>query len=157
MLTSAPLRLDEVAAARSRVDELARTWLGTPFHDHGRVRGAGCDCATLLLCVFEEAGLIPHTDVGHYSPQWFIHHAEERYLGWVSKFAREIERSAVLPGDIALYKIGLCYAHGAIVIEPGWPAIIHASASARIVRRGDGDHPAIAPRILGLKFFSLFN
>ena len=32
--------------------------LATRFHDHGGLRGAGCDCATFLLSVFEEAGLI---------------------------------------------------------------------------------------------------
>jgi cell wall-associated NlpC family hydrolase len=143
--------------SRARVDAIARTWLGTPFHDHARVKGAGCDCATFLLSVFEEAGLIPHTDVGHYSPQFFLHSAEERYLGWVRKFGREIAIEAAQPGDIALYKIGLCFAHGALVALPGWPTIIHAHAASRRVVRGNGNSPHLGSPILDVKFFSLWN
>lgn len=143
------------AQSRARVDAIAQTWLGTPFHDHGRVRGAGCDCATFLLETFEEAGLIAHVDVGHYSPQFFMHSAEERYLGWVKKFGREIAREKARPGDIVLYKIGLCFAHGALIVAPGWPAIIHAHAAARRVIRGNGRQPHIG-KVLDVKFFSLF-
>lgn len=141
---------------RARVEAIARTWLSTPFHDHGRVKGVGCDCATLLLEVYEEADLIPHTDVGHYSPQFFLHQSEERYLGWVQKFAREIPLEKVGVGDIALWKLGKCFAHAAIVIAPGWPAIIHAHSPSRCVRRGNGLSPRLG-KILDLKFFSLFS
>jgi len=141
---------------RLLVEQIARSWLSTPFHDHGRVKGAGCDCATFLLCTFEEAGLIPHTDVGHYSPQFFMHSAEERYLGWVKKFGREIDIEQAKPGDIVLYKAGLCFCHGALIVAPGWPSIIHAHAASRCVRRGDGRNPHLGMRILDVKFFSLW-
>lgn len=140
---------------RARVEAIARTWLATPFHDHARVKGAGCDCATLLLEVFAEAGLIPPTDVGHYSPQFFQHQPEERYLGWVKKFAREIPNEQARPGDIALWKIGKCFAHGALIVSPGWPAIIHAHAPSRCVREDNGLRPRLG-RVLDLKFFSLW-
>jgi cell wall-associated NlpC family hydrolase len=141
--------------ARARVGAIAHTWLGTPFHDHARVKGAGCDCATFLLETFEEAGLIPHTDVGHYSPQFFMHSPEERYLGWVLKFGREIPVEQTKPGDIVLYKLGLCYAHGALIVEPGWPWIIHSHAAARRVIRAKGTSPHLG-RVRGVKFFSLW-
>lgn len=141
---------------RAKVDAIARTWIGTKFHDHARVKGAGCDCATLLLEVFAEAGMIPPTDVGHYAPQWFLHQEEERYLGWITKFAHEIPQEDVDVGDIVLYRIGKCFAHGAVVASPGWPTIIHASAAARCVRRGDGRNPHLGTPVLGVKFFSLF-
>lgn len=144
------------AESRDRVDAIARTWLETAFHDHARVKGAGCDCATFLLEVFEEAGLIPHTNVGHYSPQFFLHSAEERYLGWVKRFGREIAPEAAQPADIVLYKIGLCFAHGALIVKPGWPAIIHAHAASRCVRTGNGRSPHLGIRVLDVKFFSIF-
>lgn len=144
------------AAARARVDALAREWIGTPFHDHGRVKGAGTDCAQLLLAVYESAGLIPPTDVGHYSPQFFQHHAEERYLGWVQKFAREIPRERAGIGDIVLYHIGKCFAHGAIIVAPGWPAIVHAHAGGKIVRRAFGTSPHLGMPVKDVKFFSLW-
>ena len=33
---------------RERAVEIALAWKGTPYADRGRVRGAGCDCGTLL-------------------------------------------------------------------------------------------------------------
>jgi hypothetical protein len=85
-------RNDETQA-RARIDAIARSWICTPFHDHGEVKGAGCDCATFLKCVFVEAGLIAPFEIGHYSPQFFLHSSEERYLGWVKKFGRRSWRT----------------------------------------------------------------
>jgi cell wall-associated NlpC family hydrolase len=144
------------AAARDKVDQIARTWIGTPYHDHGEVKGAGVDCATLLKCVYVEAGLIDDFQIGGYSPQFFLHHAEERYLGWVARFAAEIPLERVRHGDVVLYRIGKCFAHGAIVVLPGWPAIIHAHHATRCVRRGRGTAVHLGTAILDVKFFSLW-
>lgn len=35
----------------------ARTWLGTPYHHQGRLKGVGVDCAGLLIGVAHELGL----------------------------------------------------------------------------------------------------
>lgn len=144
------------AEQRARVDAIARTYISTPFHDHGEVKGAGVDCATLLKMVFVEAGVIAPFKLDHYSPQFFLHQKEERYIGWVTKFGREIAQEDAKVGDIVLYKIGHVYAHGALIVAPGWPTIIHAHFAARCVRRGDGRHPQLGTRVLGMKFFSLW-
>lgn len=39
----------------------AMTWLGTPYHHQGRVKGVGVDCATLLCEVYKEVGLMDKT------------------------------------------------------------------------------------------------
>lgn len=139
---------------RDRVDEVARTWLGTPFHDHGEVKGAGCDCATLLKAVYVEAGVLAPFDIGYYSPQFFQHSKEERYLGWVLKYASEIRKEQVSYGDVVLYKIGHVFAHGALVLKPGWPNIIHAHSPSRVVRRANGAAIHLGQPILDIKFFS---
>ena len=141
---------------RAKVDAVARSWIGTPFHDRAEVKGAGCDCATFLKCVFVEAGLIAPFEIGYYPAQFFLHSAEERYLTWVRKFGHEIALEEAQPGDVALYKIGLCFAHGALVASPGWPAIIHAHAASRCVRLGSGRNPHLGIRVLDVKFFSVF-
>ena len=110
----------------------------------------------LLRGVFIEAGLIPYFETERYSPQFYLHHAEERFLGWVSKFAFEIPLEEAKPGDVVLFKLGLCFAHGAIIVKPGWPAIIHAHAATRCVRVGNGRNPHLGLRVLDLKFFSLW-
>lgn len=148
--------MTEEAAARARVVAIAREWIGTPFHDHAEVKGVGCDCATFLKCVFTEAGVVQPFTLDHYSPQFFLHQDEERYVGWVTRFGREIAADDVKGGDIVLYKIGHCFAHGALVVEPGWPDIIHAHYGSRCVRSDDGRRPRLGTRILDMKFFSLW-
>lgn len=147
---------EQERAARDRVDAIARSFISTPFHDHGEVKGAGVDCATLLKCVFTEAGLVEPFKLDHYSPQFFLHQTQERYLGWVTRFAREIPEAEARPGDIVLHKIGHVFAHGAIIVNPGWPNIIHAHFAAKCVRGDDGRRPRLGTRVLDMKFFTLF-
>jgi cell wall-associated NlpC family hydrolase len=144
------------SCSRDRVCVIADGWIGTPFHDCARIKGAGTDCAQLLLCVFQEAGLIGDVNVGPYSPQWFLHQKEERYLAWVRKFAGEIPLEQIRPADIVIYKIGHVFAHGAIVVKPGWPHIIHAHAGGKVVRRGFGSSPHLGMAVQEMKFFSLW-
>lgn len=108
---------------RSAVVQEAESWLGTPYHHAARVKGAGTDCAMLLAEVYEAAGVTPRVEPEAYPHDWHIHRNEERYLQHVETFARRIE-GAPRPGDIALFRVGRCISHGAIVIS--WPLAIHA-------------------------------
>jgi cell wall-associated NlpC family hydrolase len=110
------------AYPRAAVLEEARTWLRTPFHHEGRSKGAGVDCAMLLAEVYERAGQIPRVLPEHYPHDWHLHRDEERFLAWLLKFAHQVEEP--LPGDIAIFRIGRTWSHGAIVIN--WPIVIHA-------------------------------
>lgn len=129
---------------RAHVVAVARSFLRTPYHDCARVKGHGVDCATLLLMVFEEAGLESPINLEAYSPQWFLHHGEEKYLAKVLERAVEVTEQQALPGDVVLYRVGRCFAHGAIVVDPGWPTIIHAYKQAGIVTLGEGDQGDLA-------------
>ena len=110
-------------AERQKIVDVARTWLDTPYHTGARVKGQGADCITFIAGVFEEAGLVKNIPIPSYSAQWHLHRDTEKYLQGLLKYTREIQ-SPPKPGDIALWKFGRCYSHGAIVI--GWPKIIHA-------------------------------
>ena len=147
--------LSAQSEARRRVLAAARSFLGTPFHDHGRVKHVGVDCAQLLCLVYAEAGIIPEFDPGYYPVQQFLHdHAErEIMIGFVSRFAREIPEAEVKPGDVVLYQIARAYAHAAIVVD--WPGeVIHAhKLSNRVIAM-----PAFAYDMEGRKtrFFSFW-
>ena len=127
-------------AERAKVCAIAREWVGTPFRDCAEVKGrnGGVDCAKLIYCVFNEAGKVEKLTIPAYSPQHFLHHADEKFLGWVQSYAHEIPEDQAQPADIVLYKLGKCFSHGAIIIDPGWPNIIHAWFQARMVVRGHG-------------------
>ena len=113
----------------------AETWLRTPYHHMARVKGAGADCLTLLAEVYEKAGVIPHVEVPFYAPDWNLHRDAERYLEGIMRYAREVRRRGNTdppqPGDVAVFRFGRCFAHGAIVVE--WPRLIHAWHNAGVV------------------------
>jgi cell wall-associated NlpC family hydrolase len=115
----------EIDAERALVVAEARGWLRTPYHHMGRIKGAGVDCATLLAEVYARAGVLPSVDVPFYPPDWHLHRDSERYLDFVLAHAVETD-GAAKPADLALWRFGRCFSHGAIVVE--WPLVIHAYA-----------------------------
>ena len=52
--------------SRDDIVATARTYLGTPYHHQGRVKGVGIDCIGLLVCVARELGIQVH-DIEGYS------------------------------------------------------------------------------------------
>lgn len=108
----------------NKIVQEALTWLGTPYHPHARIKGAGCDCATFLLEVFNIKD-----DVGYYSPERHFHSSDEEYLGWLRKFGTEIVDP--VEGDVAVFKIGRCFSHGSILVDK--KTIIHSHIGQGVV------------------------
>src|SRR5438270_4473454 len=108
---------------REAVIREAESWIGTPFHHAARIKGAGVDCLMLLAEIYERAGVVPHIDPPFYVPDWHLHRDAERYLEGLACHAYEIagppQGAGPLPGDIALFRFGRTYSHGAVVIR--WP------------------------------------
>lgn len=126
------------AEERAAVVAEARTWLNTPYRDCAMVKGHGVDCAFLLAAVFENAGIEAPIEIEPYSPQWYLHRNDELYLNKVLERAKEITEAEAQPADVVLFKFGRCFAHGGIIIDPGFPSMIHAFKQAGIVTLGDG-------------------
>ena len=137
---------------RDAIVREALSWERTPYHPLARIKGIGVDCAQFPAAVYETVGLIPHI-APSYSPQWMLHRDEEHYLGWVRRFAREIARDALAPGDFAIWKFGRCYSHGAIVIDP--PDVIHAVIVGGGVIRANIDRDEDL-RARPARYFTLF-
>lgn len=135
---------------RQKVVKEALTWLKTPYHHMGSVKGAGTDCGMLLLCVFENCGLVSNIEIPYYPQDWHLHRSEEKYLHWVMKYAKEVHRDP-LPGDIVLFKYGRCISHGGIVIS--WPQIIHAYFNAQAVVLDDATKGELAERMVAVYSF----
>ena len=181
--------IPDILPARAAVIRCARTWLRTPYHHLGRVKGAGVDCAMLLAEIYAEAGLVPPLAIPHYPPDWHLHRESERYLGVLLDHAveylpaiagtdhphpnpppsrgrewegGELPTRPVLPADIALWRFGRCFSHGAVVVD--WPVVIHAYLGRGCVledvdkaewlsRIGEGRDAQAKPR--PVKFFTL--
>jgi cell wall-associated NlpC family hydrolase len=108
----------------------AKTWLKTPYHVHARVKGAGVDCAQLLIGVVIGAGLLSEVDVRRdYST--IVPNGTE-YVDIILKYCDEITENEAEPGDIALYKTAHGWMHSAIIVT--WPDhIIHATPKRGVI------------------------
>ena len=126
--TAAPVA--GVDARRRAVVEEAQRWIGTPFHHAARVRGAGVDCLMLLAEVYERAGICGRIDPPFYVPDWHLHRDAERYRDGLLRYARPLPGPPE-PGDIALFRFGRTFSHGAIVTR--WPHVIHAYWAVGVV------------------------
>jgi cell wall-associated NlpC family hydrolase len=111
---------------RSAIAAEAMTWINTPYHASGAVKGVGVNCAQFLYLVAKNAGVIP-ADAPlprWYTPQLATNSKEERLVAYVKSYgATEISEAEVKTGDIVLYKSGQAHGHAAIVLD--WPEIIH--------------------------------
>jgi cell wall-associated NlpC family hydrolase len=123
----------------------ARTWIGTPYHHAADVRGHGVDCAMLLVRVFCDLGLVKKFDPRPYTKDWFLHRSEERYLETLLGSAREVSRPAV--GDVVMFRLGRCFAHGGIISRADPLTIVHAySGVGRVTEGMVGQFPDLVRR-----------
>lgn len=129
---------------REQVVAEARSWLKTPYHHRARVKGAGVDCAQILIAIFAAVGLLEAFDPGEYPMDWMLHRSEDRFRDLVRAHGDQIELEHVQPGDVALYHVGRCFAHGAVVID--WPLVIHADSRVGSVTEAEGDQGWLAGR-----------
>jgi cell wall-associated NlpC family hydrolase len=109
----------------------ARKWIGTPYHSCADVRGVGVDCGMLLVRIFVDTGFAMPFDPRPYAVDWHLHRSEERYLGFIFDRCKEVV--APQPGDVAVFRYGRCYSHGALVTKCDPLTIIHAFQPAGIV------------------------
>lgn len=118
-------------AGRASVVAEALTWVGTPYHAHARIKGVGVDCAQILIAIYAGLGLAPEVDPGQYAPDWHLHHSEELYISWLEKAgAHRVEEAAL--GDMALFRFGRTYSHGAIVVGPD--EFVHSYLGRGVIR-----------------------
>jgi cell wall-associated NlpC family hydrolase len=124
----------QLEITREAVLAEAMSWIRTPYHPGGQVKGAGCDCGTFIFCVYRACGLVPDEEVGIFSQDWFRNTSEEKYLFRLMRHAHKVAEAVsyptlnALPGNIVLTKAvnSRVYNHGGIVIK--WPRVIHAVA-----------------------------
>ncbi len=123
---------DAVTRLRERVVRAAKEWVGTPYVLGAAVKGAGVDCAQLIVCVMKEsAGIMGSEHLGHIPPDWYMHAAEDMYKFRMLRYASRQDAhawrgSSIPPGAVVLLQAAgsKLYNHGAIVTA--WPLIVEA-------------------------------
>lgn len=106
---------------RLQVVKEAEEWVTTktPYVPHGKLKGIGCDCATFILCIYRDLGLIPDIELGNYSVQAHLHRdtVTTQYIDTVRQYAQEITEAEAQPGDLCLFRVAYTFAHSGIVLE----------------------------------------
>jgi cell wall-associated NlpC family hydrolase len=140
---------------RKQIVTEAMTWVKakTPYQGHSRKKGVGCDCGQLLYSVYNALDLLPEVDLPKdYRLDVSQHQASTAYVDLVATYFDEIREQEALPGDLVVYKLGLAYAHGAIIVR--WPdQIIDAELHGGVKVRHGTNKPAF--RMAARKFFRL--
>jgi cell wall-associated NlpC family hydrolase len=133
---------------RQEAVDYALTWEGTPYVRGGRIKGAGCDCGTLLAEYLVGIGSCAREDMdqlienlGFLSNDWFCHASTEKYEDALTKFAAPkwlgicAGTPPAQPGDIAMYRVvgSKRFNHGSIIL--GWPRALHAFSQRVAIAR----------------------
>jgi cell wall-associated NlpC family hydrolase len=121
-------------AMRLAIVAEARSWVGTPYHLGAMLKGAGCDCGTLLLGVAQACGFALDQKLERFTQDWFCHTSEEKYEKRLLRNATLVIKAIsyptlkAQPGDLVLthhsHMTNARFNHGGIVVA--WPKIIHA-------------------------------
>lgn len=126
-------------ATRQDVAAEALTWLKTPYHHHGRIKGVGVDCAMVLAEVFERSGVVAHVDAGFYPTDWHLHRSEELFEGWLERAgAHRVQTPAV--GDVGLWRFGRTWSHGSIVVADDLQ-MVHAYIGRGVILSRPDEEP----------------
>ena len=136
------------AAERQAVVQEALSWIGTPYHHHGRIKGpgGGVDCLMLLAEVFERCGLVDPVDPGNYARDWHMHRNEEAYMQGLMRYAvQRPDGEQPTAGDIALFRYGRTFSHGAVVVEASpvqrKVALVHSYIRRGVILGRMGEEP----------------
>lgn len=152
-MSAQPRPLDE-EALRAAVCVEALSWRGTPYHSHGRIKGVGVDCASLIACVAERVGIIPAYDPGFYPTSWHLHRSEERFIRQaIEAGAREIVDRDPIPGDFGVWKFGRCYSHGGILVDETG-LVVHSYIHVGVMASRRSEEPLASRPVRWFTFWS---
>lgn len=100
---------------RDAIVEEALSWVKTPYHHLGKIKGVGVDCGQILIEVYGNVGLTEKFDTGYYPLDWALHKNTEKYFSFVEQYCSKVD--VPQKGDICLYKFGRCISHSGILID----------------------------------------
>lgn len=89
----------------SELVTLARSWIGTPYHNMAAVKGMGVDCIGLIRGLWIEIyGTEP--EVPHYTPRWSARNkGEETLLEAARQYLTEVSADTRGPGVVLAFRV----------------------------------------------------
>ena len=89
----------------ARVIAIARSWLGTPYHDQASVRGVGCDCLGLVRGVWRDLHGPEPMSIPPYSRDWGETGSREPLAEAARRVLIEVPPSEPMPGALVLFRM----------------------------------------------------
>ena len=99
---------------KEKLETEARSWLGTPYHHMGRVKGVGVDCGQLIWAIFEPL-LGPFGQMPQYNSDWALHQADTIFLDFIQPYVIEVEKAEWC--DVAIFEFGRSFCHAGFVTK----------------------------------------
>jgi cell wall-associated NlpC family hydrolase len=127
----------------------AKTWEGTPYLAHARIKGGGTDCVQFVASAAVSSGVVDAVSIRNdYST---VVPEGSEYVDRILQYCDEITEAEVTPGAICLFRTSHGWMHSAIVIS--WPnAVMHATEKRGvIITHGNEDFLRGKP----VRFFSI--
>ena len=90
----------------------ARSYLGTPFHHQGRLKGIGVDCAGLVVLAARDCGYTIRDMQGYATIP-----SQNLFMQSVMEHCTPIAIGDVLPGDVAMFRFDSEPQHIAIISD----------------------------------------
>lgn len=121
---------------RLEIVRIARTWIGTPYHHQGSVKGAGADCLGVLRGVWREAFGAEPAAVPAYTHDWSEPQRAERLWSALSTYMRVKPVADMAAGDVVLFRMraGGVAKHIGLVTRTGdTAAFVHAYSGHGVV------------------------
>ncbi|WP_099865912.1 NlpC/P60 family protein [Pararhizobium haloflavum] len=84
---------------------VARSWLGTPYHDQASLKGVGCDCLGLARGIWREVVGPEPFPMPPYSRDWGETGPCEVLAEGARRLMIEIEPAAASPGALVLFRM----------------------------------------------------
>jgi len=118
----------------SRVVEIARSWIGTPYVHQAAAKGAGSDCLGLIRGIWAELHGAPLPKAPAYTEDWAEPQGDE--VLWRAARAHLIPATGEAEGDVLLFRMreaGVAKHLGLQSATGARPAFIHAYSGHGVV------------------------
>ncbi len=132
---------------QARLAEVARRWLGTPFHPHACVVHAGVDCVNLLGAIFTESGALDGWEFPAYTMDGGDHRGESQVIHWLDGNSRFkcLDDEARQPGDVLCFRLGRVPHHVGLLIAGN--RFVHAIRNYGVIE-SQLDDPTFGKRLV---------